>query len=142
MADYAKMSDAELNAAVAEKVMGWKLYDYEKGRYAKTKADYVDAYTNDGWGWEGRSGDEYAHQWSPSTDIAAAWGVVEKMKADGWFFQLGDVIELPEWLSRFTSPFFPPGGPVQDASAMDKSAGRSICLAALAAVEAKEKTNA
>lgn len=138
MADYSAMSDRELDAAVAEKVMGWKLYDYENGRYAKTKADYVDAYTNDGWGWEGRSGDEYAHQWSPSTDISAAWEVVERVKsAKVRFLILCDA----EWCA---AEFFAveTGERIGEASLPPKQITRAICLAALAAVEVKEKTNA
>jgi hypothetical protein len=36
-----------------------------------------------------------------STDIAAAWRVVEKMHADGWFYDVGDEVETPEHYARF-----------------------------------------
>jgi len=67
----------KLDALVAEKVMGWVLVNYHD---PDAKPDYEDAANNDGWVWDGRGGDAEAHQWHPSTDIAEAWEVVEKMK--------------------------------------------------------------
>lgn len=36
-----------------------------------------------------------------STDIAAAWQVIEKMRNEGWFFDIGDEVETPEIYVRF-----------------------------------------
>jgi hypothetical protein len=51
----------ELDALVAEKVMGWTIYD-------------------DGIMDQGAKGRTWASEWHPSTDIAAAWEVVEKVQ--------------------------------------------------------------
>lgn len=60
----------ELDALVAERVMGWHLYSGEAR--APNGIPWID---NDGVG-VGRS---HPAGWSPSTDIAAAWEVVEQM---------------------------------------------------------------
>jgi len=53
----------ELDAAVAEKVMGWK----------RTEGSESGA-------WTLKNGDGRFGSWSPSTDIKAAWEVVERVK--------------------------------------------------------------
>ena len=73
-----------------------------------------------------------------SSNIAAAWEVVEKMRTNGWFFSLADSIELPDFIARFTT--CPPvGSPIPDHSAMNVSAPLAICLAALRAVGVSEQ---
>lgn len=67
----------ELDALVAEKVMGWRLVNYETYEPATTPEDYECAAYNDGWEWEGWDEVGEAWKWRPSTDIAAAWQVVE-----------------------------------------------------------------
>ena len=67
------MTDRELDALVAEKVMGWKPYSKRKQREAGATWTHPDGY-NAGYG----SWPEY------STDIAAAWLVVEKMRQKGY----------------------------------------------------------
>lgn len=76
----------ELDVLIAEKVMGWKLYCYEGDVYAHEPGQYGDAAKNDGWCWEGDTYPENreSHQFAPSTDIAAAWEVVEKLSTNGW----------------------------------------------------------
>ena len=84
MSDILNMeAGRELDRLVAEKVMGWKLVNYETYMPAKTEADYADAANNDGWMWEGMAGDGEAWQWKPSTDISAAWQVWEKLRQSG-----------------------------------------------------------
>lgn len=78
-----------------------------------------------------------------STSIEDAWKVIKKMRERGWFDQVGACIEghPGKVYARFTSPFFPPGGPVQDHTAWSDEDPRAICEAALLAVrsELKEK---
>ena len=65
----------ELDALVAEKVMGWTL-DPE-GCWLDRENDYADT----GWGDEWNTYN--LPVWSPSVDIAAAWTLLEKAIADG-----------------------------------------------------------
>ena len=94
----AEMTDAELNAAVAQEVIGWD-------------DDHI-AFT-------------LAHHWSPATDIAAAFEVVEEMRGRGWrFTMMGD--EGGEPFARFHRG--------THIGRSDKMWSRAICEAALAAV--------
>lgn len=54
---------AELDALVAQLIMGWRWPGYTTANYPMPKAKL---------------------EWSPSTDIAAAWQVVEKLKPHTW----------------------------------------------------------
>lgn len=121
----------ELDAMVAERVMGWRLSNYEAEAAAASDADYADAAINDGWEWEGRATRREAWQWRPSTDIADAWEVVEKMAADqpewphhGHYVCLHNSTGLGKWECRVGS----------FAEAHADTAPLAICRAALAAL--------
>ena len=81
------LAGPELDRMVAEQVMGWRLEDYETGLPAPADL-YPDA---DGWAWSGRCGEAY--MWQPSTDLACAWEVVERMRDHDHAVV---VIDLPE----------------------------------------------
>lgn len=69
-----------IDQKIAEKVMGWRLVNYETCEPARTPADYADAAQNDGWTWEGRQVDDReAWTWQPSTDIACAFEIVDHL---------------------------------------------------------------
>lgn len=113
----------ELDALVAEKVMGLKINWDETtpcplcgdvGRFCGARMWC----SHDGW--------YYSQYKDYSTDIAAAWEVVEKLRGDGWIFNLSD-----SWAAQFHMP----GNILVVSSA--KSAPHAICLAALKAVEGK-----
>jgi len=123
-------SEREIDALVAEKVMGWTLERYEDGRPAKTPADYADAANNDGWSWHGQPGDSEAYTWKPSTDIAAAWQVVEKMRAEGWSVQLRSNVYDPFWDCDAVRGYASTG--IKHSGTAIEPA-RAICLAALRA---------
>ena len=129
MADYAKMSDAELNAAVAEKVMGWRQHQYMGDCWAS------DSFEN---------GYRQKHYWSPSTDIAAAMEVVDRvLELD--FSCFGGMTDFELVMNPYTHEWgakFSWSDPGQREVGRNEGRSRAICLAALAAVEAKEKTNA
>ena len=63
----------ELDALVAEKVMGWRLLD-------PPQADQPSYWAT----WVMLPHREAAKDWSPSTNIAAAWEVVERLRANGY----------------------------------------------------------
>jgi hypothetical protein len=108
----------ELDALVAEKVMGWK---------------------RDGMSWIDTDGEiRYyeASKYEPSTSIAAAWEVVEAMRMRGFSLNLNQVIHADgsnEWYVQvqfFKNPKgYNPGG-YEPAAA----APHAICLAALKAL--------
>lgn len=83
----------ELDALVAEKVFGWRLYNYDESRFAETERDYEDASYMDGWVWERDTITREAYQFKPSSSIADAWAIVDKFapivgdvsQADGFF---------------------------------------------------------
>jgi hypothetical protein len=69
----------ELDALVAEKVMGWVLTRRGgEGKYRDTMY----------WNGAQDKGSQVDWHWHPSTDIAAAMQVVEKMFSDGWAVEL------------------------------------------------------
>ena len=108
----------ELDALIAEKVMGWR----------KTRGGY----TND-----------LTKQWSVpekqlplySTSIKAAWEVVEKLRGKGYYFDLdgdkdgGARGELIPWIAEFSNVN------KKKYSGYAKTAPHAICLAALEAIK-------
>jgi hypothetical protein len=132
---------AELNAAVAREVMGWRVVwvrgrdtGYFIGGHYPTRAacqrdcamrddnlrpvprfETSPGYTNGG-----------PEEWHPSTDIAAAWEVVEKMRSAGWSYMLRDE-------GGKHHAFFHLGFEAEAADA-DATAPLAICRAALAAL--------
>lgn len=112
----------ELDALVAERVMGWKVFrNGEHGSHrweAETDRGTLrvidSSYSGDGF--------------SPSTDIAAAWEVVEKMRDDHWLLDLrSGFIETRACFTRAHAGEY---------VAQEKSTPLAICLAALAAARA------
>lgn len=128
----------ELDALVAEKVMGWQwANEGVRGQYRLHPPDSTSptgAYPVDVGPGE---------EWSPSTDIAAAWEVVEKLRAMNSTLELYSPgalvndemgIHAVEWQATFKSWEEPwgPHGPSVEA----QTAPHAICLAALKAVGA------
>lgn len=113
----------ELDALVAEKVMGWsgidKKWDYE------TNESFLGGKTPD---WDGRQFYEVPHY---STDIAAAWLVVEKLRTPNWEFQL-DHTRFMIWHCRIETTAGE--GSASSDSSQGETAPLAICLAALKAV--------
>ena len=117
MTDYADMKPAEIDALVAERVMGWRQDTYGFWR-------------------DGPAGAEsFVHQeWSPSTSIADAWEVVERMAELNFRVSLCQLTRDPHWLVRFedaitekTCGEFWSSSPV--------AAPLAICIAALRALD-------
>src|ERR1700730_7244688 len=77
----------ELDASIAEKVMGWSIavdYDYHPPQINWCERGEFRALVNC------PQQLKVLPTWSPSTDIAAAWLVVEKLREGGFGFDLFD----------------------------------------------------
>ena len=93
----------ELDRMLAEKVMGWKLFNYKTFNPASTEEHYADARRNDGWYWSGLENEE-AHRWHPTTDIAQAFMVaakigelrVEQRPVGYWWVRFAGTMEYQE----------------------------------------------
>lgn len=112
----------EIDAAVASDVMGWR-----KGKAGINGGRWISADGKD-MGWNvGNTA------FSPSTNIADAWEVVEKMRSNEWDFKLEScagkypVVEFAKWHSVY-------GDEYVRFQAQEATAPLAICLAALAAV--------
>lgn len=116
------MTDRELDALVAEKVMGWS---FEAASPTSRDGDF----------WS--DGENYVvavDEFHPSTDVNAAWQVVEKMRGDGW------ILDLSYYHSYINAAFSVLGESrvgYAEIERPDESVARIICRAALAANRAE-----
>lgn len=94
MTDYDAMTDEQLAALVAERVMGWRSFLVARTTYGGQVREkrWYPADTPDlppcGY-WSPARPDMYprptaSNEWSPTTSWADAGRVTEKMRADGW----------------------------------------------------------
>lgn len=110
----------DLDAAIAEKVMGW------------TALFQVDG--NGLWAGLSDGSERPAYVPSYSTDIAAAWQVVENLRARGCEFSLS---ERATDESAWHCAFFPKGGSC--GIGFGGTVPEVICIAALDAVEGENR---
>ena len=117
------MDNREIDKLIAEKVMELELHFLEPLGGFHTKEVEPDGY----WRWV-----ELPHY---STDIAAAWQVVEKMRSSGWRFEAFDTIR-DSWLVRFGKGEFNhyENEWSKEHISDENSCTLAICLAALKAV--------
>jgi len=115
-----------LDAWVAEVVMGWEhISENEPFRFLKERGGCITEHGAEIFPHEKGTIPEL---WRPSTDIAAAWVVVEKMHKEGWAFEISihdvtfDVVIWKNPLVDF------------DGSTKDKNICLAICRAALKSV--------
>lgn len=110
------MTDNELSALVAEKVMGWELSD--RGFYVKgiNKPESYDTPNN----------------WKPASDIAPAWQVMEKLTSLGF---LVTIISPPPGYQTWDVRGWKPEINSDRFIAHSDTAPRAICLAALEAIK-------
>jgi hypothetical protein len=119
-----------LDALVAEKVMGWTALHRRDGgsaEYLGTVPDnsFVGASTAKRIPGKTYCVPEY------STDIAAAWLVVERMRADGWWPEVKYLVDWDNAAKWYAACHRPP----HQWSATAATAPLAICRAALAALE-------
>lgn len=114
----------ELDALVAEKVMGWQSIEYNDFKIWAHQ-DYLPAITNHPLGFAMPEG--YSPLPRYSTNIAAAWKVVEKFEAKHWEISIStDEIGYLVYLTRRNDD----GGSTTFKGEAD-TAPLAICLAAL-----------
>jgi hypothetical protein len=115
------MDEAQrLDARVAVEVMGWQKSDEE---------DYERGWPAGLW-WDGG---KPRSSWSPTTDIAQAWEVVEEMVRKGWWLFLEYDHNIKRYLAAFSNGV--EETPMEDCT----TAPLAICEAALAAGEEGER---
>lgn len=120
------LADRKLDVAVAEKVMRLKVV-FDEDKYGEMHIWWVvPTVLGTVADWDK---DYLAHY---STDIAAAWLVVEKMH-DEWSFDCGDDALSGEWEAQFLKV---EEGPRHSGHGRAETAALAICRAALAAVGA------
>jgi len=130
------MTDRELDAAVAEKVMGYRWYmdrDDEKVILAQPTEyfegdDFLPVPSEEAWSSTRR---DIGNAPPYSRDIAAAWTVVEKMRERGWLYHVGD--NKDGHVFQFGRSEWPLEK--QPYKAIDPSFCRAAVLSALAAVK-------
>jgi hypothetical protein len=115
----------ELYALIAERVMGWRLRNYETGEYSN---DWANASVSDGWEWEGRDSAEEAWKWGPSRKISDAWEVWEHVGRD-------ECLILTKFMDRGSWKWEANVNGVACGPLAD-TAPHAICLAALKTVTA------
>jgi len=144
------MTDDELNAEVARRVMGWTLVevDYESsvpsthqpyklsnGYFGtKSQAENHEALERCGVEevgdyWYDGKGFMDCEQFNPTGSISAAWQVVEKMRELGWLFSL-EILEDGDWRCIFARTEDDGSG----FGTLADSAPRAIAVAALSAL--------
>lgn len=110
------MTPEEINKQVADKVMGWEIAEGFPSLHH-------------------RSGRKRFAVKTPSftTDIAAAWQVVEKIQRNGWLFEVG-YTPLGGWYADISAYDAKGNQTMKAIVASKESAPMAICLAALKAV--------
>lgn len=127
----------EIDREIAEKVMGWKLGKPEwchgpmmhGGSFIRFWLDKDGQYAKHG-------ATIFSEQWNPSTDIFAAWQVVEKMREKGRHF----LFMMSHESGLSIASFYLGPHDRNDLSATEEfdKASLAICRAALKAVENKQ----
>ena len=115
----------ELDRLVAEWVMGWKEEHIEDDRW----------HINANFWCRGNEIGPQVQKWSPSTDIAAAWEVVEKLASQGIMV----VIESQGPLNNIYKVLFYRWGTNTIVGMAEGNICEAICRAALLAVQSGEE---
>ena len=122
----------EIDRLIAEKIMGWRSYDYAQGPENELpRIEWSDQ--RDLWLlW--REKDQDALHWRPSTDIASAWEVIEKIANEGPY-----KIEVHRYKgdSFWTIKAYHPEGYSKSCTTSSKQMPLAISLAALKSVGIK-----
>ena len=131
------MNEKEIDRQIAEKVMGWEWVEFRE-RYPHADRDY--------WCIVGDIARTYvrsAKNWTPSTNIAHAFEVVDKMDEDGFDYRIlcDHSSEKTEYEVEFYK-LLTNGSIVESGGQLfydKKEKAMAICKAALKAVKGKDK---
>lgn len=115
--NWDEMSDREIDALVAEKVMGFKRATYEGEPSALQGMG----------GWD-RGNGHWSNNFRPTTDISDAWEVVEKLAS------IGRYLDIRTFADYYDVGVYRTDGAPMNASVLRPSAPKAISLAALRAV--------
>lgn len=130
---WGNLSARERDALVAERVMGWVKDGGRRGFWfdpADPKLFYASGYTHDG-------SDYDFPDFCPTTDIAAAWEVVEKLVELGMYPDListGDPVAWRCVVDKYIEDVDTDEALEWPRSAVAATAPEAICIAALRAV--------
>jgi hypothetical protein len=123
------VSQLEIHRLVAEIVLGWRLHTHRTtaGIFVRNNKPTLDY-------WQGENGDDVliADDWSPTTNIADAWRIVEKLQSRYWLdlkspFEAGE-----QWQAGFTERGATGWNGKPDFRGAGETAPLAICRAALA----------
>lgn len=117
----------ELDALVAERVMGWTVNRTNDRHWHTVGPTGRERHILIGRDCCAGQHDYDSHAFMPSTDIASAWLVVEKLNATGWLCDLFRNQMMTHWHVAFAKDH-------TDSFVNDASAPLAVCLAALKAV--------
>lgn len=125
----------KLDALIAEHVMGWTYLEKPHMKFPDEMLGYWDKHLDpcpdDVAPWQA------AWTWHPSTSIASAWEVVEKMQSEGYLYFISNLpFNADEGVEiTFSHPSRPDeNGGCCKACEVAETAPHAICLAALKAV--------
>lgn len=128
-----QLSGRDLDLAVAERVMGWRLLDRQAMGWNPNGRDV--------WATGNLENPTY-QRFMPSESIEAAMLVVEKMRERGWRVGLScsEAAEWAQWLTEFIKVERADAGAYKNQLylAEAKSLPEAICRAALSAMEEKK----
>lgn len=125
----------ELDRLVAEKVMWWSWVKTHVPAGVNAFYDWQEASDYEG---PDRRGKGFCSPWHPSTNIAHAWEVVERMESLGYEFFAGHSVRQSsgKYFVQFTATT-PVNGPREYVEKEASTMPLAICRAALAAMGVK-----
>lgn len=120
------MENREIDALVASKIMGWSLSIASNSPWQMLPPE----------GSTGRKEGRVYNVPRYSTDISAAWQVIQKMQSDGWHYEICDSHWEPSHYVKFGRGKYDPYDDMfrEEHSATGPTPWMAICLAALEAV--------
>ena len=128
------MENKEIDSQIAEKVMGWEFCERSFMRDVLLCGGVGEEMVTEEKWFKNGIAMYFVNRWNPSTNIAHAFEVVEKMKEKEFCFTLSDYLDSRFWDANFI--IFKDS--TKEFIGTANTPAMAICLAALEAVKAKE----